>query len=172
MGPSGSAASGSRTPVVALQAALTAATTGDDKTVTVNGTSTSPVGTATLSGQEEFSPSFGLSMTDTEDGAAFSEIWIGDTVYLKVPQYAGMLGAGGAADEKIDAWIAADDLPVRITIAGTGTDTGSDADSADAGTSQLYFSNWGRPVNIAAPPSDEVENPGSLGGSSNLPSGI
>jgi hypothetical protein len=81
----------SQTPVVAIQAALTAATTGDDSTFTVNGTFTSPSGSGTLSGQEEFSPSFGLSMTETFDGASISEVWIGNTVYLKVPEFADLL---------------------------------------------------------------------------------
>jgi hypothetical protein len=85
---------GSQNPVTALKAALTASTTGDDKTVTVTGTFSTPSASGQLSGQEEFAPDFGMLMNVTTGGTTISEIWVDNTIYLKDPQYASDLGSG------------------------------------------------------------------------------
>jgi hypothetical protein len=93
-GSSASSGGGSQAPAAAIQAALTASTNGNDKTVTVSGSFTSASGTGQLSGQEEFSPDFGMSVNLTTAGSTISEVWINDTIYMKAPQFASELSAG------------------------------------------------------------------------------
>jgi hypothetical protein len=95
-GCSGSNSSGSGgtalklSPVAEIQAALTKAN--NDKTVTVNGTISSAQGSGTLSGQERFGSDFGMSMSISLSGQQIQEVWVGDTIYIKIPQLAQELG--------------------------------------------------------------------------------
>jgi hypothetical protein len=68
----------------------------------------------------------------------------------------------GATSEKIDLWIASDGLPVQVAI--------SETTSSGVISTQDDFTDWGQPVNIAAPPADQVENVNSM--ITSLPSGL
>ena len=93
-GTSSPAAGGTQAPTAAIQAALAMETTGNDKTVTISGTIAAAGGTSQISGQEEFAPDFGVSMNLASAGSTVSEVLIGDTIYLKVPQDSSQLDPG------------------------------------------------------------------------------
>ncbi len=90
---SGSATGGSNavqlSPAAFIKDALTKAS--NDKTVRVNATMTSGAFSGTLSGQEQFDP-LALSMTMNMSSIDMSEILVGDTIYVKMPQLSSMLG--------------------------------------------------------------------------------
>ncbi|HEY3868020.1 MAG TPA: hypothetical protein VGM10_06700 [Actinocrinis sp.] len=67
-------------------------TAGDNKSVSVNGTVTSPSGTGKITGQENFAPSFAMAMNFTEGSVDVNEVWNDDTVYIGTPELAGELG--------------------------------------------------------------------------------
>jgi hypothetical protein len=85
-------------PVAQIQAALSKAS--NDKTVHVTGTISTASGNGTLDAQEQFSPSVEMSMSMSISGTNISEILVGDTLYMKVPQLSSMLG--GKAWAKIN----------------------------------------------------------------------
>lgn len=89
----GSANGGSGTtqlsPAAFIKAALTKAS--GDKTVRINATMTTGGFSGTLSGQEQFQP-LALSMTMNMSSMDISEILVGDTIYMKMPQLSSMLG--------------------------------------------------------------------------------
>lgn len=249
-GPSASAAaagSGGTSSTTAAAAILASVkTAGNDKSVTVNGTVTSPEGTGQISGQESFAPDFAMTMAFSQGSVKVNEDWVDNTIYIGTPELAAELGgkqwlslsldqmssfghnfaaeidlvkntdpqqllevllasgdlakvgtatvdgvstthysgtvnpatafgspqakqyltpaqiqelqqldsAAGSTRQKVDAWVGSNGLPVRITTA--------DAGSTGTTTVQLDFSDWGAPVTVNAPPSDQVINVTSL----------
>lgn len=65
------------------------------------------------------------------------------------------LQQAGITTEHIDVWLGNDDLPVEFKVTGSSTTTGNL--SVD-----MHFSNWGEPVNISAPPADQVADVSQL----------
>ena len=86
----GSGGTASSTAAAAILAAVKVA--GNDKSVTVNGTVTSPEGTGQVSGQENFAPDFALAMNFTEGSVKVAEDWVDGTIYIGTPELAGELG--------------------------------------------------------------------------------
>lgn len=84
-------------PAAFIKAAL--AKVSNDKTVHVQGTLSSGAFSGTLSGQEQFDP-LALSMTMNMSNMDISEILVGNTLYLKMPQLSSMMG--GKSWAKID----------------------------------------------------------------------
>jgi hypothetical protein len=85
-------------PVAQIQAALSKAS--GDKTVHVNGTITSSSFTGAIDAQEQFGDNVQMSVNLTMSGTSISEIWLGNTLYLKIPQLSSELG--GKAWAKLD----------------------------------------------------------------------
>lgn len=67
---------------------------------------------------------------------------------------------GGLKDFPVDVWIGEDDLPVRFTM---DMPTPNPATGKTASVKmQIDYTDWGKPVDITAPPADEIaEFPGS-----------
>jgi LppX/LprAFG-like lipoprotein len=78
------------TPVAEIQAALTKAS--NDKTVTIKGTITSPMGSGSIEGQEQFGDNVEMSMNIGMAGMQLSEVLVGDTLYMKIPALSSELG--------------------------------------------------------------------------------
>ncbi|MGH3415481.1 MAG: hypothetical protein ACRDSS_03340, partial [Actinocrinis sp.] len=97
-GGNGGATALNLTPVAEIKAALTKASS--VKTVHISGTISSAGVNGTMDGQEQFGGSLAMSMTMKMSGVDISEIFVGDTIYMKVPQLASELG--GKAWAKID----------------------------------------------------------------------
>lgn len=242
---SGSGNTSSSAAASAIQSSMK--TAGDNKSVSVSGTVTSPGGTGKITGQESFTPDFAMAMNFTEGSVNVNEVWIDDTVYIGTPELAGELGgkqwlslsldemgafgqnfaaeidvvkntdpqqllepllasgdlakvgtesvdgvstthysgsidpatafntaqakqyltpaqiqdlqrldsAAGSTKQQVDAWVAANGLPVRIKAV--------DTDKSGATTTiQLDFTDWNLPVTVTAPPADQVLNVNSL----------
>jgi hypothetical protein len=100
-GPSGNgggAAVANLSPVAFIKSALTK--TSDYKSVHMTGTVGSAQSNATMVADEQFSPEVAMSMTVNSSMLNMSEVLVGDTIYVKVPQVAAELG--GKAWAKID----------------------------------------------------------------------
>ena len=99
-GTGGSTTGGSNSlqlsPVALIQAALSKAS--NDKTVHVTGTISIPQGSGTIDAQQQFSPSVEMSMNMALSGTSISEILVGDTLYMKLPQLSSMLGGKAWAE--------------------------------------------------------------------------
>ncbi|WP_337824180.1 hypothetical protein [Amycolatopsis sp. A1MSW2902] len=67
-----------------------------------------------------------------------------------------------------EIWIDKDQLPVQITMDQTemmkqlGASTGSPAAAAAGGKIDVKYSDWGKPVDVTAPPADQVTDFGEL----------
>lgn len=88
-------------PVAYIKAALTKAS--NDKTVHVKGTINSDGISGTMDAQEQFSPDLEMSMTMSSPQFNISEIMVGDTIYMKMPQLSSMLGGKPWAEFKLSA---------------------------------------------------------------------
>jgi hypothetical protein len=88
-------------PAAFIKAALTKAS--NDKTVHVKGTITSDGVNGTMDAQEQFSPSLAMSVTMNTSQFDISEILVGDTIYMKMPQLSSMLGGKPWAEFKLSA---------------------------------------------------------------------
>ena len=77
-------------PVAEIQAALSKAS--GDKTVHVTGTISSAAVTGTIDAQEQFGDQIKMSVNMAMGGTTISEVWIGDTLYMKIPQLSSELG--------------------------------------------------------------------------------
>jgi hypothetical protein len=99
----GSANSGAvqLSPAAFIKAALNKAS--NDKTVHVTGTITSDGINGTMDAQEQFSPSLEMSMTMNSPQFDISEVMVGDTIYMKMPQLSSMLGGKPWAEFKLSA---------------------------------------------------------------------
>jgi hypothetical protein len=77
-------------PVAEIQAALTKAS--GDKTVHVTGTITAAGQNGTLDAQEQFGSNLEMSVTMSLSGMDISEVLVGDTLYMKIPELSSELG--------------------------------------------------------------------------------
>ncbi|MBS2965476.1 LppX_LprAFG lipoprotein [Actinocrinis puniceicyclus] len=96
-GGGGGSSAAQLSPAAFIKAALTKAS--NDKTVRVTGTIDTGAGSGTLSSQEQFDP-LAMSMTMHLPSVDMSEILVGNTIYMKMPQFSAMLG--GKPWAKID----------------------------------------------------------------------
>lgn len=87
---SGAGAALDISPAAFIKSALTK--TSNYKTVHVTGTMSGDGFTGTLNAQEQFSPSVAVSMTLNSSAMDISEIMVGNTIYMKIPQLSGELG--------------------------------------------------------------------------------
>lgn len=88
-------------PAAFIKAALDKAS--NDKTVHVTGTMTSGTFSGTMDGQEQFAPDLKVALTLNMSQMNFSELLIGDTIYMKMPQLSSMLGGKPWAQFKLSA---------------------------------------------------------------------
>ncbi|HEV2347639.1 MAG TPA: LppX_LprAFG lipoprotein [Actinocrinis sp.] len=95
---SGAGAALNISPAAFIKSALTK--TSDYKTVHVTGTISGGTLNATMDAHEQFSPSIAMSMTLSSSALNVTEILVGDTIYMKIPQLSGELG--GKTWVKID----------------------------------------------------------------------
>lgn len=72
----------------------------------------------------------------------------------QIAQLKSLMKAGGVTTETIDLWVQSTGLPVRIEVS---SNTSKGAFKVD-----MHLSNWGQPVTITAPPSDQVGDLSSL----------
>ena len=100
-GGSGNSGAVQLSPAAFIKAALTKAS--NDKTVHVKGTINSDGISGTMDAQEQFSPSLEMSMTMSSPQFNISEIMVGDTIYMKMPQLSSMLGGKPWAEFKLSA---------------------------------------------------------------------
>jgi hypothetical protein len=77
-------------PVAEIQAVLSKASS--DKTVHIAGTIASSGFTGTMDGRGQFGDNARMSVNMTMAGTTISEIWVGETLYLKMPALAEELG--------------------------------------------------------------------------------
>jgi hypothetical protein len=77
-------------PVAQIRVALSKAS--NDKTVRVHGTITGDQATGTLDAQEQLGDNLEMSIALSLPGTQISEVWLGDTLYLKIPALASELG--------------------------------------------------------------------------------
>ncbi len=87
---SGNSGAAQLSPAAFIKAALTKAS--NDKTVHVTGTISSSSFSGTLDAQEQFSPATEMSMTMSSSQMNISEVLVGNTIYMKIPQLSSMLG--------------------------------------------------------------------------------
>jgi hypothetical protein len=104
------------------------------------------VGTATVDGQQttEYSGSFTAAEL-AQLGTSGSNLTTAQASDLKQ-----LFSQEGLSSESIEVWVASSGLPVEER-------TVTDAAGATA-TAAMYFSDWGQPVQIGAPPASEVYN--------------
>jgi hypothetical protein len=72
----------------------------------------------------------------------------------QIAQLKSVMKTAGVTSEAVDAWVASDGLPVRVTV--------SSSTSQGAVKVDMHMSNWGKPVSIAAPPADQVGDLSSM----------
>ena len=89
-GSSGGSSTQKLSPAAFIKAALTKAS--NDKSVHVTGTISSSSFNGTLDAQEQFSPTTAMSMSMNSPQLSISEVLIGNTIYMKIPQLSSMLG--------------------------------------------------------------------------------
>jgi hypothetical protein len=109
------------------------------------------VGTDTVEGQQTTHYSGTLNASDFLDSTA-------QTSQLSSAQISALksvLQSGQVSSEKVDLWVASSGLPVQVTVAVQSS-------AAGAMTVTMDMSDWGAPVDVSAPPADQVSDITSL----------